>query len=418
MFLISLIYQWIRKSIRTLAAICSATVLLTAPGILPAQPSLSAPGQPTIEFLDEIPPPVVVTDPDKGSDTSKILDPRERLLASPDRIGFGSAATGGTHYVYVKNFAELQSAIETDGNYVILDPSLSNRELPFSDMIFPGNNITLDGSQAPGLVMFPDYSSGFPRNKPMINNIGVGGVGNKIFHSFKLEGRRQFPYDPNSRSGNVGGLFIREGTNYWVDHVEVTDFWDDAFISGIGNSNSGDYITLSNIKVHNTDKGYQAFNMESPQEGRGHITIFNSEWAAKGRNPENRGAENFHFFNNWVHSWRWGATSSGGRGQVSAGHSSGSRSTDANMLSENNVYSSPSATNNCAEVADPTVNYGGWLYTNGNSIYNNHDQCGSPNHVGPNENRGPGKPNIPYSYTLKPTDEVVSYVQSNAGALK
>ncbi len=397
-------------------------------GIAIAATDLTKPQAPSIELLSELPEPASkTTELPKAAESENQSfevsaasdDLRTRLLNSKDRIGFGAAATGGTNYVYVTNFEELKSALETDGNYVVLDPSLAGGELGFKDYISPANNITLDGSLAPGLVMYPDHDAGFTPSRPMINNAGnQGGEGNKIFHSFKLEGRREYPYDKKSRTGNVGGLFIREGKHYWVDHVEVTDFWDDAFISGFRTERSGEYITLSNVKIHNTDKAYQAFNMEEIQEGKGHITIFNSWFGAKGRNPNNRGAENFHFFNNYVNDWSWAAIMSGGLGLIGTGHATGSRTRDSVMLSESNVFESPTAKNNCAEIADPTTNYGGWVYTDGRSIYNGHDKCGNPNHVEPHESAGPGHPEIPYKYTLMPAEDVKAYVELNAGPLK
>lgn len=382
-----------------------------------SQSTLTKPATPVIDLLVEKPEkiaaPKSILAPNNPEQQSN--DPRTRLLARADRIGFGKNATGGSNYVYVTTFEELDSALSTDGNYVLLDPSLSGKAIGFKKQIYPGNNITLDGSLAPGSVLYPDYDSGFPNNNPMINNIGVGGDGNKIFHSLTFEGRREFPYNGN-RTTNVGALFLREGNGYWVDHVEITDFWDDAILTGFSSSRSSDYITISNTKIHNTDKGPGIWNIMADAMGKGHITIFASELNAAGRNPSNGGAENLHFFNNWVHDWRWQAAAVVGVGGIANGQNLGTRTTDGVMLSENNVYQATNATNNCAEQADPS-NWGGWIYSNNRNILNGHQICGEENYVTDNS-RGPGRPEIPYDYTLLPSEQVVEHVKLNAGALR
>ena len=260
-------------------------------------------------------------------------------------------------------------------------------------------------------------SPNLARYSGMFNNTGVGGKGNKIFHSIRLDGNY-------SQHGiEHGALFLYKGDNYWVDHVEITDFLDDAIGMGFNQTGSADYITVSNSKIHNTGKALYAWYQNQVNHGQGHITAFFNELAASERNPNNRGAEHFHFFNNWVHDWRFEAVVSGGKGATGFPQWAGNRTIDSNMLSQSNVYEkASSAENQCAETADPAIGleYGGWMYIDNNSIYNGLTTCyhwGSANRESENSSNGPGKPNIPYAYTLLPADQVKSYVQKNAGPL-
>ena len=345
-------------------------------------------------------------------------DPRTRLLENnPNRIGFGASATGGdSDYVYVKTFEELKQALQQDGNYVLLDPSLAGQQIVFTETVYPANNITIDGSLAPGhaLVASPDL----PEFHLMMNNTGVGGQGNKIFHSLNFVGNR-------SQHGlEHGALALFKGNGYWVDHVEISDFLDDAIGMGFSQPGSADFITISNSKIHNTGKALLAWYQDQINHGQGHITAFFNELAATERNPNNRGAEHFHFFNNWVHDWRFEAVVSGGLGVTRFPELAGNRTVDSVMLSQSNVYEKTSGNESqCAETADPAdgLAYGGWMYIDGQSIYNGLQSCyswGDTNRVDQDSQQGPGAPDIPYSYTLMPSSEVKAYIQQNAGPLK
>ena len=199
--------------------------------------------------------------------------------------------------------------------------------------------------------MFPDFAAGFPANVVMINNTGVGGQGNKIFHSFKLDGRR-------SRGGpETGALAVYKGLNYWVNRLEITDFLDDAITVGFTQPGFADYVTVSNCKIHSTGKALTGFYQNQISQGEGHVTAFFNELNGAERNPMNRGAEHFHFFNNWVHGWRFSANHSGGLGLTQFKSSAGNRTVDSNMLSQSNVYETSNTQFTCAEQADPCLLY-------------------------------------------------------------
>ena len=357
------------------------------------------------------PPVVAAPAPVATTPTASSNDPRTRLLASPDRMGFGANATGGSNYVYVRTFAELKSALEQSGNYVLLDPSLSGRTITFTHTIYPADNTTFDGSLAPGhsLVASPNMTGSIN----MLNVIGGSKRGNQIFHSIKMDGN----YSQHRQQH--AALQIAHGRDFWIDHVEITDFVDDGILVGFTQNNGADYITVSNCKMYNTDKALYLFYQNQVNHGQGHVTAFFNELAANDRNPLNRGGEHFHFFNNWIHDWKWGSVDSGGLGITNFPATAGNRTVDSNMLSESNVLESPGASNRCGERADPApgLAYGGWIYTDGQSIYNGHPICNASNHVHKSSTSGPGAPNIPYSYQLLPANQVRAYVEQNAGTL-
>ena len=205
--------------------------------------------------------------------------------------------------------------------------------------------------------------------------------------------------------------------SYWIDHCEITDFLDDSLTMGTSVASAADYITVSNNKIHNTGKALYGFYQNTVHHGQGHVTAFFNELNGAERNPNNRGAEHFHLFNNWIHDWAHEGVVSGGFGVTRFKHLAGNRTKDSVMLSQSNFYESAGTRNQCAETADPYVNYGGWIYADGQSIYNGLSICGTPNHVNENSNEGPGRPHIPYSYNLLPADQVKSYVLQNVGPI-
>ena len=353
-------------------------------------------------------------DEDTNSTAPESNDPRTRLLENnPSRIGFGASATGGDgDYVYVKNFEELQAALEQEGNYVLLAPEVAGQEIVFTHTIYPADNTTLDGSLAPGHSLVP--SPNMTGSIIMLNAIGGSKQGNQIFHSIKLDGKY-------SEHGAIqGAIQIAHGNNFWIDHVEVTDFLDDGILVGFTQSNGADYITVSNSKMHNTGKALLLFFQDQINHGQGHVTAFFNEMAAAERNPLNRGAEHLHLFNNWIHDWRWEGLSSSGKGATNYPELAGNRTVDTITLSQSNYFEAPNADIQCAERADPApgLAYGGWVYTDGQSIYEGNVQtCGAPRHLDQSSTMGPGAPNIPYPYELKSASDAKTYIQQNAGPI-
>jgi len=401
-----------------LAIFLLSTLIATGSNMVLSQ-QLTTPQKPVIELIEKAPQSEQASESlvEKQSESSSTSsdDPRTKLLASSSRIGFGASATGGSKYVYVKSFDELKSALEQTGNYVLLDPALAGKNVVFTHTVYPADNTTLDGSLAPGhsLVADPNMQGSIA----MLNAIGGSKQGNQIFHSIKMDGKY------SQHNVTQGAIQISHGQNYWINHIEVTDFQDDSILLGFDQANSGNYITVSNSKFHNTGKGPYMFYQDQLNHGQGHVTMFFNDIAANERNPNNRGAQHAHVFNNYIHDWRWEGVVSGGKGITSYPWLAGNRTVDSNMLSQSNYYenTNPLSSNNCAEAADPAVGvpYGGWMYTDGQSIYDGSLQtCGSPRHLHQSSTNGPGAPNIPYSYKLMPASQVKAYVQKNAGTLK
>lgn len=332
-----------------------------------------------------------------------MADKRELLLSDPDRLGYGGSATGGTNYVYVSTEQEFLNAIEVDNNYVCIDPSLSNSTM-FIDQPadINGNNITVDGSEAPGFVLSPDYAAGYPINSPLLNTYDQNNV---IISCLTLDGQRSATYDPNHPSYNVGALNIRS-TNVWVSDVEITEFWDDGVII----SRAGDFVTLSGMNIHDTDKGVLAYY---PTDGNRHITIHCSILAGAQRNPYNTGASEFHVFNTLIQDSRFGAMIVG---RTLAQNSSGSPFTwqgDAYMISESNFFLNNEAGGN-PEAMD-TYNTGfidGHIWSSGD-ILNGDPANGdvtSPPTAAPFV--------IPYNYDLVTAAEVPAKVSQAGPRLK
>ncbi len=322
-------------------------------------------------------------------------DPRTDLLASPAHIGYGAAATGGTNYVYVTNFNQLKNALETSGNYVLLDPSLAGQGIGFPGRINPASNTTLDGSLAPDSWLFPDYISGFPANTSMFNHFSTN---NSIIYSIEMRGNR---VSSNFPSGNVGAFNVR-GSNIWYDHITITDFSGQSIMIAQGGNN----ISLSNLKIVNTVNGVWLYY---PNDTPRYISLFNSVINAQQNAPYNDGASHFHMWNNYIHGSLYGASLAGFGANSAPGQNGPIRT-----LSENNVFSNNAP---AAEFGLPSGgNWGGpiqipgYIYSSG-AIYNNGDVV-SGNVVSP-----PAPWTIPYSYSLVSANQVEAYVATNAGKI-
>ena len=87
-------------------------------------------------------------------DSGAPLDKRSALLADPHRAGFGENATGGSNIVEVSTEAEFYEAIQVSDNYVSLTPALAGQTfVRNSTTSTNANNLTIDGSLAPGFTI-------------------------------------------------------------------------------------------------------------------------------------------------------------------------------------------------------------------------------------------------------------------------
>jgi|GEM_PF-6999922 len=329
-------------------------------------------------------------------------DKRTRLLNSPNRVGYGASATGGTNYVFPTNEAQFRQMINTPGNYVCISSAYANTEWGMRGPGYIASNVTIDGSDAPGFALFPDYANGFPSTAAGNNGTAILSTfsdDNIIVHSLILKGYRSGSYDSNHPSYNTGGMNIRS-SNVFVDHVEITDFWDDAITS----AQAGDYITMSHMKIHNTDKGIQFYLPFSGNWDR-HYTIHNSLLAGRQRNPWNTGAHFLHFFNNLIQDADYGAVV-GGRLQSQG---SWNWTGDCYSISERNVYLNNLAYDmrgyNSSVIVEGHIESVNDSYSSSNGTVT---QSGTPTLFPINYN---------YSGFLKNTSAVQAYVLQNAGAL-
>ncbi len=337
---------------------------------------------------------VATVTPSGGSGSTG--DPRTDLLANSDRTGYGKDATGGTNYVYVNNYNELRTALQTAGNYVLLDPSLAGQGIGFTNSINPASNTTLDGSLAPGSWFYPNYAAGYPANTSMMNFFSTN---NCIIHSIEMRGNRVTPYNGSHVSANVGSFNVR-GSLIWFDHITITDFWGQSIMIAQGGNN----ISLSNMKIVNTNNGLW---MNFPNSTPRHISLFNSEINAAQNTPYNEGASHFHAWNNYIHGAQYGASMAGIAQNNTPGQNGPVRT-----LSENNVFSNnnPYAERGfqMGESYGGPVQIPGYIYSNG-CIYKNGDTTNG------NVLSGNAPWTIPYNYTLIPSNQVEAYIAANAG---
>ena len=319
-------------------------------------------------------------------------DKRTDLLANPERPdgssnGFGSV-TGGTNYVFPQNAAEFKSALNTSGSYICIEPQFANQTWFFDSGSGHANNITVDGSAAPGFTLSPSTSYSVTGGDYMFDMFA--GDDNIIWHCIKLDGNFHGP------SGTGLGAFNVRSTNIWFDHVEVTRFWDGAWEI----ARTGDLVTLSNISMYNTDKGILGYYPNT--RGR-RVTIFNSNMQATQRNPYNTGAD-FHVYNNYIAESSFGAMRAGRLLTQSPAFASG----DAHIISEGNVFSN----NNPADQDTYENN----TYVDG-YIESIGDIVNTQNGTNITNVSTPSLFNIPYTYDVMPASEVEAYVQANAGAI-
>ena len=375
-------------------ALVSNTFIATQ---LVAQDSpLSQPGKPTIEMLEQIEAEDKKDDTDNNAKDRLMpgseLDKRQTLLSSSDRIGFGAETTGGSNEVVVSNIEEFIEAVSKPNNYVLLAPSLAGQTLYISDTVeIVAENITIDGSDAPGAVFTP--SSSFKSGRVMM----YARKANIIINNITLKAN----YYPNGSSNNVGGIrFGNDGI--WVNNVTVSGLWDDAFDIVFSATNA----TFSKVKTYNTDK---SINMFYPKTSDKRISIHSSDLAGRQRNPWNQGAQYVHIWNNYIHDAQWSGPIAG----LSASQYKNNNRTSpgpANIISEYNVFENTGS--DALRTYTESAGLLGYIHSNG-------DDLGGGNVIGQKNVTYTDKPSlfkIPYVYSPLPVDEVKAYVIANAGA--
>lgn len=317
------------------------------------------------------------------------------LLNSPDRIGFGAATTGGAAaggFEVVTSVADsgrgsLREALLKPGPlWITFDPSIHNRTITVNSNInVTDGDITIDGRGANMTL-----KAGSNANKLVMLTLRGG---NTIIAGITVDG--------NNSDGT--GVMPREGYNYWLDHLTITNFGsDDALSIGQGSrpDTSASEVTVSNYRVFNTSKGLKAGgNDKYPNYPRHRITIHKSYLGAKDRNPRIQYGGQTHVFNSYINSYVYGGMDAG-RG--------------AQIISENNVFLSTKANGNeNAQMGRPAgTGPTGYVYSSNDLFLGGAYSSGE---INPNS---PNKFDIPYAYqnSLIPVESVKDFVENNAGA--
>ena len=357
---------------------------------------LTPPGTPVIKLLNEVPEEVenieAVADNNEIESEPENITPgtaRDILLADENRIGYGAAATGGTNIVEVKTETEFFNALQTSDNYVLISPSLANTTFTRNEIFATyANNITIDGSLAPGFKI--KVGTKMPRDGGLFRIFGD----NVIIHNIEGEGIDFLPPKMNQSFLNIFG------ENIWIDKVTATGFNDD-FVNILLDC---DFITVSRIRTYDTDKSVMVFNPDAGQSDT-RLTV-HSSWMASSQRPPLVSSGYAHSFNNYVEV----ATLEVGRNTTQA--VAINHYDPAYLISENNVYDNQRYNSMIATAANPQNN--GYIQSvNDNLNGNERSAVGNVTY-----NSKPSLFAIPYNYSsvLKPTADVVKYVQANAGA--
>lgn len=326
------------------------------------------------------------------------IDRKSSLLES--LIGFGEATTGGlssSGYTTVTTTnsdgpGSLREALKSnDPSWIIFDPSLDGQTIYLSETIDTSQpNKTIDGRGVDIKITAQGGSKGWP--------LFAFRGGNTIIHGIEILGG----------NSDVAAIMLREGSNYWVDHVTISDMGDDAISIGQGSkpSTSATDITISYYKVYNSPKGILT-------GGNGNfltfpltrVTIHSSDLAAGERNPRTQRGGQTHIFNSYLHSY------------VFVGMEAGR---DGIIISENNVLSAKNARNSANSQTGRYSSFNffaheshepvGHVFTTGDLYIDNAESSGSINPATPSKFR------IPYTYPLIDSNAVIEHVTNNAGS--
>ena len=315
------------------------------------------------------------------------------LITSPDRVGFGRNTTGGA----AANGYTVVTSLNDSGRGTLREALKESRPpmwITFADSIRGGTinlresinvtarNITIDGAGS-DITISVARSAQFP----MLQFRG----GNTIIHGITLDGNK-------SRST---GMMLREGNNYWVDHVTVKNFeYDDGISVGQPSreDTSASEITVSNYHSLNTNYSLLGGGDVSVRNYPPYlITIHSSILSAEDRNPKIKNHGTAHLFNNYIHSYRFSGSNAGANSVI---------------YSQNNVFSALSANNPRNALSGPTNNGGsvGRVYSSDDVFLDRASYHGDVRVV----SRSAMK--LPYSYNLRSSSQVLDHVNANAGA--
>ncbi len=352
--------------------------------------NIQSPPVPNSESTDNTQSPPVP--PNTQSIRSRLLSQVQPVTGMLSKTGWGENAIGGSNYIRVKTESELSSALKQSGNYVLIDKSLSGKSILLSKgLATKGDNVTLDGSEAPGFKI--KNPGGFVSLRVLSNNV--------IVHNIMFEGPEEI---------RTTAIAILNGEHIWFDHITLTNFKSDDGFS-IGDTNPDNLtrkITISNLKTDSTSFGSVLINVYNPDYEAGfygYLTVHNSHLGANQRTVKNDGARYVHLFNNYIDGVLYSHVDAKNNNNLP-------KSAVVSSLSESNHFANQGGSNNCAERG--TLD--GVVYTNGLSIYEgNYQTCGDVIVANDQTNQVDIPP---YDYELLSTVEVKNSVLNNAGVLK
>lgn len=317
------------------------------------------------------------------------------LMSSSDRMGFGANTTGGaaaSSYTVVSNLnnagkGSLRDALlEGRGpKWITFSNSIRGGTIYLSDPInVKGKDITVDGAGS-GITISVRGNTSIP----MLQFRG----GNTIIHGITIDGN-------NTRST---ALLLREGDDYWVDHVTIKNLiYDDGISVGQGTrkNTSASEVTISNYHAYNTNYGMiGGGNDRVAFYPPYRVTIHSSNLSARDRNPRIKNNGTVHIFNNYIHSFKYSGASAGANSVV---------------YSQNNVFSASKANNPKMALSGISNNgrTAGRVFSSGDVFLDRSSQHGNV------RLNSASSIKLPYRYKLKSASSVKSYVLANAGAAK
>ena len=319
-------------------------------------------------------------------------DPIQSLMSSPSLVGYGGKTTGGanaTSLTRVTTLSDsgpgsLREALTAVGSrWIVFDEAIHGETIYLeSNVNVHSSDFTIDGSGA-NITISPAKNERYP----LLTLRG----GNGIIHDLTIDGR----------GFDAAAIAIRQGKNYWIDHVTIHgNYYLNAI--GIGQNSKGEDsatdVTISNYHAYDTNYAILGGGVNTPREHPPYrVTIHSSNLEAFDRNPFIKNYGTAHMFNNYIHSHRY------------AGIVSGMNSV---VMSEGNVISARNANNPKVSVTGRTDNEqpAGTVYSV-NDLY-----LDVASWAGQVEFHDFNPLTLPYKYKALSSTDVVEYVLEHAGA--
>jgi len=229
---------------------------------------------------------------------------------------YAGVSGGNGHPVYIVNNTDdagpgsYRDALSQSDRYITFDPSLAGQTIQLaSDINTDASNITLDGSDAPGLII-SKYATKFEGDNYIL---------------------KYMRYHDMDATDNQDCITFRKapvgGQKFYVFKCHFKNATDGC-IDVIWNEGNDVYGTISHCKFEYTDKNFLIHAGSSTNEGGNYFITFDHNWFYKTgqRNPLARDAQVHHYNNLMEH---WGGTNNNGAGAYSG--------TNANYLVQNDI---------------------------------------------------------------------------------